>query len=63
MPQKPKVPSCQNENIFGIVGECTLALENNNQREAARELARKVFNEAEDYEHAVKLCEEYVEFI
>jgi hypothetical protein len=62
MATKPQVPSRHNENIFGIVGACTEALEAIGQREAARQLAAKVFK-AEDYEHAVKLCEEYVEFV
>ena len=63
MATKPKVPSRHNENIFGIVGACTEALEKDNQREAARVLASKVFHEAEDYEEALRMCSEYVEFV
>jgi len=47
-------------NVYVVLGTCIRALERAGFRDEAAELKRRVMTEAEDYDHALRICMEYV---
>ena len=53
--------SGQNGNVFVLLGYCTTALKKAGKQEEAKELTKRVMNEAHSYMQALAIMGEYCE--
>lgn len=60
-------PSCSMENVdgnvFSIMGRADRALTRAGYAEKAKEMSAKIWNDAQDYNEALSIVQEYVEVV
>lgn len=60
--RRPKVKLVGTDsNVFALMGKCCAALERDGQYDRADELALAIQEQAEDYDHALRIMMEFVE--